>query len=104
MRPICALLGALAFLSVAMSAAQAELRDRAGALDWQIFKVPEYGTRVEYPAGIFAAVGEAEKGVGQRFESDDGHAVLSVYARENKDGDTLYAPGTFQFFRQAVSQ
>ena len=56
------------------------------------------------PAGIFAAVGEAEKGVGQRFESDDGHAVLSVYARENKDGDTLYAPGTFQFFRQAVSQ
>jgi hypothetical protein len=48
MRPICALLGALAFLSVAMSAAQAELRDRAGALDWQTFKVPEYGTRVEY--------------------------------------------------------
>ena len=83
MGPICALLGALAFLSVAMSAAQAELRDRAGALDWQTFKVPEYGTRVEYPAGIFAAVGEAEKGVG-----DDGHAVLSVYARENEDGDT----------------
>jgi hypothetical protein len=43
---------------------------------------------VEYPAGIFAAVGEVEKGVGQRFESDDGHAVLSVYARENEDGDT----------------
>jgi hypothetical protein len=82
MRPICALLGALAFLSVAMSAAQAELRDRAGALDWQTFKVPEYGTRVEYPAGIFAAVGEVEKGVGQRFESDDGDAVLSVYGRE----------------------
>jgi hypothetical protein len=40
MRPICALLGALAFLSVAMSAAQAELRDRAGALDWQTFMFP----------------------------------------------------------------
>src|SRR6202048_669178 len=88
MRPICALLGTLAFLSVAMSAAEAELRDRAGSLDWQTFKVPEYGTRVEYPAGVFAAVGEAEKGVGQRFESDDGHAVLSVYVRENGDGDT----------------
>ena len=62
MRPICALLGTLAFLSVAMSAAEAELRDRAGSLDWQTFKVPEYGTRVEYPAGIFAAVGEVEKG------------------------------------------
>jgi hypothetical protein len=55
MRPICALLGALAFLSVAMFAAQAELRDRGGSLDWQTFKVPEYGTRVEYPAGIFTA-------------------------------------------------
>ena len=88
MRPICTLLGALAFLSVAMFAAQAQLWDRAGSLDWQTFKVPEYGTRVEYPAGIFATVGEAEKGVGQRFESDDGHAVLSVYVRENGDGDT----------------
>jgi len=88
MRPICAVFGSLALLSVATSAAQAEGRDRAGSLDWQTFKVPEYGTRVEYPAGIFAAVGEAEKGVGQRFESDDGHAVLSVYARENEDGDT----------------
>ena len=98
MRPICALLGALAFLSVAMSAAQAELRDRAGSLDWQTFKVPEYGTRVEYPAGIFAAVGEAEKGVGQRFESDDGHAVLSVYVRENGDGDT---PTSYQQSQQS---
>jgi len=33
-------------------------------------------------------VGEAEKGVGQRFESDDGRAVLSIYARENERGDT----------------
>ena len=83
MRPICALLGALAFLSVAMSAAQAELRDRAGSLDWQTFKVPEYGTRVEYPAGIFAAVGEAEKGVGQRFEERcPSRRSVSLRARE----------------------
>jgi hypothetical protein len=47
MRPICALLGALAFLSVAMFAAQAQLWDRAGSLDWQTFKVPEYGTCLE---------------------------------------------------------
>src|ERR1700738_4519752 len=88
MRPICALLGALAFLPVGMSSAQANLRARAGSLDWQTFKLPEYGTRVEYPAGIFAAVGEAEKGVGQRFERDDGHAVLSVHARADEEGDT----------------
>jgi hypothetical protein len=31
------------------------------------------------------AVGETEKGVGQRFESDDGRAVLPIDARETKD-------------------
>jgi hypothetical protein len=30
----------------------------------------------------------AEKGVGQRFERDDGRATLAVYARENEEGDT----------------
>ena len=88
MCPMSRLLGCVAFLSFAMSSAQAELRDRAGALDWQTFRVPKYGTRVEYPARIFVAVREPEKGVGQRFESDDGRAVLSIYARENEDGDT----------------
>jgi hypothetical protein len=58
------------------------------ASDWQIFKVPDYGTRLEYPASIFSAAGQAETGVGQRFESEDGRAVLSIYARENEDGDT----------------
>jgi hypothetical protein len=60
----------------------------AGSLDWQVFRVPEYGTRLEYPARIFAPVAEAEKGVGQRFESGDGRATLSIYARENEDGHT----------------
>jgi hypothetical protein len=57
-------------------------------LDWQTFEVPEFGTRVEYPARIFTAVGEAEKGIGRRFESKDGRAILSIYARENEDNDT----------------
>jgi hypothetical protein len=85
---ISRLLGCVAFLSIAMSTPQAELLDRVGALDWQTFRVPGYGTRVEYPAMIFVAVREPEKGVGQRFESDDGRAVLSIYARENEDDDT----------------
>jgi hypothetical protein len=88
MRLIFRLLGSVALLCVAMLTAEATLRDQAGSLDWQTFKVPEYGTQVEYPARIFAAVGEAEKGIGQRFESDDGRAVLSIYARENEDDDT----------------
>jgi hypothetical protein len=43
---------------------------------------------LEYPARLFAPVGEAEKGVGQRFEREGGRAVLSIYASENQDADT----------------
>jgi hypothetical protein len=78
----------LGFGCIGTLCANAALWNQAESLNWQSFKVPEYGTRVEYPAKIFAAVGEAEKGVDQRFESNDGRAVLSVYARENEDGDT----------------
>ena len=67
---------------------RAEARAEVRILDWQTFEVPEFGTRVEYPARIFTAVGEAEKGVGRRFESKDGRAILSIYARENEDDDT----------------
>jgi hypothetical protein len=42
---------------------------------------------VEYPARIFAAVGEVEKGIGQRLKSNDRRAVLPIYARENEDDD-----------------
>jgi hypothetical protein len=85
---ISRLIGSVAFLSMAVCSADAALRGQPGALDWQTFKVPEYGTRADYPARILAAVGGAEKGVGQRFESDDGRATLSIYARENEEGDT----------------
>ncbi len=58
-------------------------------LDWQTFQIPEFGTAVDYPAGIFTAPhGKAEKGVGQRLNSADGRSVLTVYSRENEDGDT----------------
>ena len=74
--------------SVALFAAGSVEAQSRLALDWQVFKVPDYGTRLEYPASIFSAVGRAETGAGQRFESDDGRAVLSIYARVNEDGDT----------------
>jgi hypothetical protein len=82
MRLMSRLLVSAALLCIAMFTVGATTRDRAG-LDWQTFQVPEYGTHVEYPARLFAPVGEAEKGVGQRFER-----VLSIYARENQDDDT----------------
>ena len=62
---------------------------RHAALDWQTFVVPEFGTTVEYPASIFSVPGgKAEKGLGQRFTSADGRAVLTIYSRENAAGDT----------------
>ena|SRR5438874_1728788 len=72
MRLISRLLGTVVLLCIAISA-EAATRDRAD---------------VEYPAAVFAPVREAEKGVGQRFEREDGRAVLSIYARESEDDDT----------------
>jgi hypothetical protein len=43
------------------------------------FKIPDFGTRIQYPAGIFSPAGNPEKGVGQRFERADGRAVLSHF-------------------------
>jgi hypothetical protein len=58
-------------------------------LDWQPFLVPEFGTRVDHPAGIFSVSdGKAETGLGQRFHSADGRSTLTIYTRENADGDT----------------
>jgi len=60
------LAGTLAALS-AVSGAEAQIRGRQPALDWQTFLVPEFGTTVEYPASIFSVPdGKAEKGLGQR--------------------------------------
>jgi hypothetical protein len=72
-----------------LSDASAQTRARQPALDWQTFLVPEFGTTVEYPAGIFSVPdGKAEKGFGQRFSSADGRSVLTIYTRENEAGDT----------------
>ena len=61
----CFLVGTLATLSV-VSGAEAQMHARQPALDWQTFLVPEFGTRVDYPASIFSVPdGKAEKGFGQ---------------------------------------
>jgi hypothetical protein len=57
-------------------------------LGWRIFQVPDFGTSVQYPAEIFSSVGRAEKGTGERFESADGRAVLSIYSVPNEAGET----------------
>jgi hypothetical protein len=78
--------------------AHAALRARP-SLDWQTFEVPDFGTRVEYPARIFAPSGKTRRGVGRRFKSPDGRAILAIYAIDNEAGDT---PGSYlrKYLRQ----
>jgi hypothetical protein len=48
-----------------------------------------FGTRVQYPAGIFSVPeGKPEKGIGERLSTEDGRATLSVYSHPNESGDT----------------
>jgi hypothetical protein len=70
------------------SAVPAQLRAQRPDLEWRTFVVPQYGTTIDYPAGIFVPTGAPEKGIGQRFDRSDGRAVLSIYSRDNEQGDT----------------
>jgi hypothetical protein len=73
------------------STAHAQSREQK-PVDWRTFEIPDFGTRIQYPAGIFSPAGKPEKGVGQRFERADGRAVLSIYSRPNEAGDN---PATY---------
>jgi hypothetical protein len=70
------------------SSVQAQPQAQRPVLEWKTFVVPEYGTKIDYPAGIFVPAGDPEKGVGQKFDRSDGRAVLTVYSRDNEQGDT----------------
>jgi hypothetical protein len=71
---------------------QGESQPVVGSLEWRTFEVPEFGTRVQFPANIFAPAGQPERGSGQQFKSADGRAILSVYSRPNATGET---PATY---------
>jgi hypothetical protein len=80
-------LAAAIMLLALVPGAEARFREQS-SVDWRAFEVPNFGTRIQYPASIFTPAGRPEMGVGQRFERGDGRAVLSIYARPNKAGDT----------------
>jgi hypothetical protein len=80
-----------ALVSLLHNSAHAQLREQ-GQTEWRNFEVPEFGTRVQVPASIFAPAGKPERGSGQRFERADGRAALSIYSRPN---DTGQNPATY---------
>jgi hypothetical protein len=73
------------------ASAQAQIYGRAHS-DWQAYVIPQYGTRIDFPPGMFVPAGNPDMGVGQRFVSSDRRANLSIYALRNEAGDT---PGSY---------
>jgi hypothetical protein len=68
--------------------AQAGWRD-VGDENWKVYVVPDFGTRVQYPAGIFSVLeGKADKGTGERLSTPDGRASISIYSRPNDRRET----------------
>jgi hypothetical protein len=97
------LLAGIITLLTLVSSAQAQFRGET-PFGWRTFEVPDFGTRILYPAGIFNPVGKSEKGLGQRFERGDGRAVLSIYSRPNEAGETptSYLRGNLRMERSAL--
>src|ERR1700720_2187708 len=78
----------VAFSLLAGADARAAARP-SPVLDWQTFMIPDFGTQVEYPAGLFEVFdGEPEKGIGERWMTADGRAFLTIYTRANEAADT----------------
>jgi hypothetical protein len=81
----------IALISLLRADAYAQMRDQSPT-NWRTFEVPEFGTRIQVPASIFAPAGKPERGSGQRFERSDGRAALSIYSRPNDKGEN---PATY---------
>ena len=90
MRQFAILAATLATLAVTPAVAQ---HDRLAVKDWQVFVEPQSGTRVDYPADIFShSAGQSERGIGERFRTADGDAILQVYSLPN---DPQFTPDGF---------
>jgi hypothetical protein len=60
---------------------------------WSTFTIPETGTTVEFPSSIFSEqAGRSPQGYGQRFQTDDHRANLTIQASAN---DSNGSPAAF---------
>ena len=90
MHPVLKCLVGIVLLGTAVPlAVQAQVRGDSDAAEWTTFYVPDFGTQIEYPAGIFSKdEGASEKGIGRRFTTADGRSTFVIYSRANDDRDT----------------
>lgn len=61
----------------------------ATAADGEVYHNARFGTTIDVPANIFRPLATPDNGDGQRFESADGRASLTVFAGNNVEGRTL---------------
>jgi hypothetical protein len=60
----------------------------AEAMRWTTYTIPETGTSVDFPAFIFTERAGQPEGHGQRFQSADGRANLTIQAATNSSNDS----------------
>ena len=65
----------------------------AEPVKWTTYTIPETGTSIDFPASVFTKqTGRPNDGYGERFQSADGRAKLTILAAANTSNDS---PGTF---------
>ena len=97
------LLGCAAVLA-GLLASEAPAQER-GAPDWRTYSNPEFGTQVQFPAGLFSvSEGRPKQGSGQWLRTADGRAQFSVYSMRNDQGHTpaSYLRNNLQVSRQSL--
>jgi hypothetical protein len=60
----------------------------AQPIRWTIYTIPETGTSVDLPSSIFTEQAGRPDGYGQRFQSADGRANLTIQAAANTSNDS----------------
>ena len=100
------LLGTVLLGVLALQPVQAQTGSRGSEIaGWRSFLVPDFGTKIDFPTGIFSVPeGKPEAGVGERFSTADGRAMLSIYSRANEAGETpsTYLRNNLRFPRSAL--
>lgn len=78
--------------ALALALAASTLAASAQPVRWTRYNIPEGGTSVDFPSSIFTEAAGRPDGYGQRFQTADGRADLTVQAAPNVENDS---PATF---------
>ncbi|WP_315720203.1 MULTISPECIES: hypothetical protein [unclassified Bradyrhizobium] len=61
---------------------------QAEPVRWSTYRIPETGTSVDIPVSVFSDMAGRPDGYGQRFQTADGRANLTVQSMANVTGDS----------------